>query len=437
VRTDHRPTWRGVRLAALVITAAGLGGRATSAQQSTFRATVDLVAVDVQVVDGDGRPLTTLDRDKFEVTIDGRKRRVVSSDLVQDGASPADPSGRKLATGPVASNRWPVEPGDRTFILVVDVGSFDPGEALPVIQATRGFVDQLSARDLVGVFTLPLFGPRLNPTQDRASLRQTLDRITGRRQAMPGQFNLSTSEIIDIMAHPATFGSSLVGTPAASAARGTPVPITSESDVLQRVQIRECRRTTDLGCLEAIVSEAGALAQQLEERARQTLSGLSDLLDALRQYQGRKTVVVLSGGMAVSDRPGGRIDIGTEATALGEQAAHANAVIYALHVDTGITQSFSAQSRRVRDPASLARERTLSAKLLDEFAGASGGALLPVTVGSETALSRVLRETSAYYLLGVEPAAADRDGKAHQLRVKVNLRGATVRSRLWVVLPKL
>jgi hypothetical protein len=145
---------------------------------------------------------------------------------------------------------------------------------------------------------------------------------------------------------------------------------------------------------------------------------------------------VLSGGMAVSDRPGGRIDIGTEATALGEQAAHANAVIYALQVDTGITQSFSARSRRVRDPASLARERTLSGKLLDEFAGASGGALLPVTVGSETALSRVLRETSAYYLLGVEPAAADRDGKAHQLRVKVNLRGATVRSRLWVVLPK-
>ena len=74
--------------------------------------------------------------------------------------------------------------------------------------------------------------------------------------------------------------------------------------------------------------------------------------------------------------------------------------------------------------------------MVAEFAGASGGALLPVTVGTETALSRVLRETSAYYLLGVEPTAADRDGKAHQLRVKVNLRGATVRSRLWVVLPK-
>ena len=51
-------------------------------------------------------------------------------------------------------------------------------------------------------------------------------------------------------------------------------------------------------------------------------------------------------------------------------------------------------------------------------------------------LNRVLRETSAYYLLGVEPSDIDRDGRAHRLNVKVNQRGATVRSRQWVVLPR-
>jgi hypothetical protein len=60
-----------------------------------------------------------------------------------------------------------------------------------------------------------------------------------------------------------------------------------------------------------------------------------------------------------------------------------------------------------------------------------------VNVGAgEMALDRVLRETSAYYLLGVEPGSTERDGKAHRLRVRVNQRGATVRSRQWVVLPK-
>jgi VWFA-related protein len=441
VNITGAPAWRRAGLATTVVALGWLATDAAStAQQPAFRATVDLVAVDVQVVDGNGRPLTALDKDKFEVTIDGRKRRVLTSDFVQNAIVPADPAARPLGTGPTASNVWTsAERADRTYILAVDAGSFDASEAIQVIQAARGFVDQLQARDFVGVFTLPTYGPRVEPTADRASIRRALDGITGRRQTITGQFNLSSSEIIDILASPASLGGSPLRTPAPTGARGAPAPppIVSDVDVLQRVQIRECRNTSDQACLQAIVSEASSLALHLEERARQSLIGLGALLDALRQHPGRKTVVMLSAGIALSDRPGGRIDIGTEAVSLGEQAAHANATIYALHIDQGHAQSFSAQSRRTRDPGSLARERALSSKLLDEFAQASGGALLPVSVGSgEIALGRVLRETSAYYLLGVEPVAADRDGKAHRLRVKVSERGATVRSRQWVVLPR-
>ena len=44
-------------------------------------------------------------------------------------------------------------------------------------------------------------------------------------------------------------------------------------------------------------------------------------------------------------------------------------------------------------------------------------------IGSgEVALERVLRETSAHYLLAVEPQEADRDGKLRELRVKVKER---------------
>ena len=415
-----------------------LSSAIVSTQQSTFRAAVDLIAVDVQVVDGDGQPIVTLDRDRFEVTIDGRKRRVASADLIQDSSTAAGGASRPLGSGPVASNAWPVAEGQgRTFIVAVDAGSFEAGDALPVVQAARGFVDRLQAADRVGVFTLPPFGAHVDPTTDRASVRKALDGIAGQRQSLPGQFNLSTSEIIDIGAETGGLGSPTSGSAAqaATAARGAPVPVLGEGNTLQRVQLRECRGTADLGCLEAIISEAGALAQHLEERVTQSLNGIASLLDALRSYPGRKTVVVLSGGMAVSDRPGGRVDIGNEAKQLGEQAAHANAIIYALHVDKGLAQSYSAQSRRARDSVSIERERRLSSRLLDEFAGASGGALLPVLVGAgEIALDRVVRETSAYYLLGVEPANMDRDGRAHRLQVKVSQRGATVRSRQWVVL---
>jgi hypothetical protein len=254
---------------ALVVTtlvvALGLLARANQnpPQQPTFKASVDVVVVDVQVVDSDGRPVTTLGRDKFEVTIDGRQRKIVSSDLIQTSVADIGPV-RPAPTGPVATNNWPVVPGDHSYIVAFDAGSFEPGEAVPVLAAARGFVNRLPDDALVGVFTLSHFGPRIDPTTNRPVIRRALETVSGQRQATAGQFNLSTSEIIDIMANPGTL-TQIASSPVSSSAgaRGAPVPIATETDTLHRVQVRECRRTSDLGCLEAIVSEAGALAQNL------------------------------------------------------------------------------------------------------------------------------------------------------------------------------
>ena len=389
---------------------------------------MDVVAVDVQVVDRDGSPISTLGRDDFEVTIDGRQRRIVSAAFMTNAQTA--PHGVTPLTADAAAGR-PV-------ILAVDVASFDAAENVRVMQAARGFVGQLPPSVEVGVVTLAPQGPGLDPTLDRARVRRTLDAVVGQQQQMNGQFNLSSSEIIDIIAESGRQGTVTAMTAqnaaAAATARGAPVPIATDT-VLQRVQARECQRSGDLACGEAIMHEARMLAQHLEARAEESLNGIKALLGALRRYPGRKTVVVLSGGIAISDRPGGRIDMGNQAKILGEQAAHANTTIYAVYVDTGFSQAYAAQSRRMRNAVSLERERTLAGKMLDEFAGASGGTMFQDLVGAgDTPLARILRETSAYYLLGVEPASSDRDGRARRLRVKASVRGATVRSRQWVVM---
>jgi VWFA-related protein len=391
-----------------------------SPQQPTFRAAVDLIAVEAQVADAEGRPMTALTRDHFEVTIDGRRRRVASATLLQT-SDRADPS----ASASI----------ERTFVLAIDAASFEPGQTLPVIQAARAFVDEAGPRDAVGVFTLVRGGPRVAPTTDRAAVRRTLGQVLGLRPSISGQFNLTASEIVDIMAE--TSGMVLPARTLPGNTVTTPGPVFSDGYTLQRVQLRECRSTTDPGCVSAIMNEASALGSQMQERISQSLTNVGALLGLLRELPGRKTVVVLSGGMAVSDRPGGMVDIGREASSLGEQAAHANATIYAIHIDAGMRQTYSSQARRVRDPAALDRERHTAGRLLDEFAGASGGTLLTALVDQgDIALARVLSETSAYYLLGVEPDNLDRDGRTHKLRVKVTQRGATIRSRQWVVLRK-
>ena len=73
---------------------------------------------------------------------------------------------------------------------------------------------------------------------------------------------------------------------------------------------------------------------------------------------------------------------------------------------------------------------------LETIAGASGGSLVRVVAGADFAFDRVLRETAAAYLLGVEPAESDRDGKPHRINVKVRVPNAEVRSRREVVMPK-
>jgi hypothetical protein len=50
------------------------------------------------------------------------------------------------------------------------------------------------------------------------------------------------------------------------------------------------------------------------------------------------------------------------------------------------------------------------------------------------AFDSLLRETSSYYLLGVEPHESDRDGRPRELRVRTNImdRDVSVRARSWV-----
>ena len=49
----------------------------------------------------------------------------------------------------------------------------------------------------------------------------------------------------------------------------------------------------------------------------------------------------------------------------------------------------------------------------------SGGALLEVVAGAERAVARLADEMSGQYLLGLEPADGDRDGKPHEITVNV------------------
>ncbi len=144
--------------------------------------------------------------------------------------------------------------------------------------------------------------------------------------------------------------------------------------------------------------------------------------------------MLVSAGLLVSDRSAGRPDVGDMARVMGQTAARANATVYTVHIDT--TPGVGPASQKAPGSSEVARDRALYSSWLSDFSQSAGGRLIYVPVGTANfAFDRILRETSAYYLLGVEPAPADRDGRPRKLDVKVKRRGVSIRSRQWVVVP--
>ncbi|HEY7475668.1 MAG TPA: VWA domain-containing protein [Vicinamibacterales bacterium] len=394
-----------------VATSPWLGAQQQEPQRPVFRAEVVQLRIDVQVVANDGLPIPNLEIGDFKVAIDGHPRRIVSAELVQYSEPPTD------GAAPVVPIRTPgrVPEDSRLYILAIDQAAFSSGALMAVRPAIRRFIDQLRPEDMVGLYDFPFREPLMNLTHDHSEVTRAFARLVGMREPPASTFNLSPSEVVDITA--------------------------LDADTLNRVVARECD-LTDPFCASMVRQEASAIAGMAETEAQQRLRSLGNLVRGLSRIPGRKTVVLVSGGMLSSTRVGGRPDVSGLISQLGELATAADANFYVLHWDSSYMETYSAAASRpgrnyVDRFQTMFADRHALGQGLEWLAGKAGGALLRVEAGiGDYAFDRVLRETAAYYLLGVEPADEDRDGKMHFLRVEVSRRGATVRNRTHVLVPR-
>lgn len=375
-------------------------------QRPVIRSGVELVIVDVQVVDREGHPIESLRAEDFEVSIDGRRREVVSAELVRHGTSEARVPG---PAGVPATEPAPAPPiaAGRRFILAIDEHSFHPATARAAMQAAKQFIERLRPNDLVGLYTYPAGSAHSDLTDDHAAVIRALDGVTGLLEIPMTRYGISTSEAIDIAS--------------------------GNTEELRRVMKREC--PGDPTCRDAVWADSMALAQSFEMQVSQSLGGLRALFDGLKALEGRKTLVIVSAGLLSSTNAGGRVKMSGDIQAMGAEAARSNTNLYVLHIDWSFLQAYSA-SRRGGMSATLFRDMSQNAAGLEQLADAGGGVYLRVQTGAgERGFERILRENSAYYLLGVAVEPADRDGQPHRIQVRTRQRGTTVRSRAFVIIP--
>ncbi len=395
-------------LAALVVSAAVAFAQA--AQVPTLKSGVELIAVDVEVVAGSGDPVAGLRPSDFDVRIDGKARRVVSAEFVRYDTAAGSLTTVEVPDAPDAPTAAPPR---RLYLLAIDEHSFNTASLKAGMQAASRFIDRLRPDDLVGLYAYPTGGAHVDFTTDHAAVKSELPKLVGLFDPPDGQFHMTLSEIVDITA--------------------------DDQQVFRKVVVRECI-AGDPSCPPAVRGEALAIGAFLEARISQSLGGLRDLIEGLAVIPDRKTVVLISGGLIANDRIGGRPDASGFILEVGRQAARANVSLYALHMDSSFADAMSGRdpfSRRGPDVQTLFRDGNLMAQGLEMVAGAAGGAVMRVMAGTgDAAFDRVLKETSAHYVLGVSVDEADRNGRPHRIAVRLKRKGATLRSRTMVMIPR-
>jgi len=359
--------------------------------KSTFKSSVDLVPVDVNVLDRAGVPVADLTAPDFSLKVDGKPRRIASAQFiaaaraVEQAAIPPDYSAN------------PPSAGGRLIMLVVDQGNIGVARGKSAIDAARRFVSRLTSADRVGLVTIPGAGSQINFTANHALIDQTLKTVVGMWDQGEHQDNqIGTSEAVEIE-------------------RGN-------DRVIQQMLDRECTGLAagdDLAtCRAKLVGQAHRIYLGLKARTRDSLVSLNHVMDRLAKTQAPKTVVFISEGLV--------LERGTsEITWLPPLASKGQVSLYVLELQPNVFDASAVQTSPTRS-----EDIQLGHDGLETLAGMARGSVFRVVSGADNAFARLATELSGYYLLSFEPESGDRDAKSHKIKIEVPRRSnVVVRSR--------
>lgn len=416
---DQEVTAMRVLFTGLVL---AVGGVATGAQAPAERTPfvvsvgVELVQVDAVVTDKDGRYVTDLRAQDFEIVEDGKTRAVANFRYVETGG-PERATTPGAAAGPVATAA-PSDSETRTLAIVIDDLSLTFEANVRTRTALDRLVDeQLAPGELVAIVRTG--GGRGNLQQFTSDKRFLKAAIAG----VP--FNLAGR---GAMASAVTGGAPGSATGAASVSQGGGAEGGPPSD-------------PGGAAIAAMQASLNALDQRLE-RQRQvsialgTLSALESVVQALARMPGRKSLLFVSEGFVLADSRDDALRVRARVRDVIESANRASVVIYGLDAaglrtyGAGASESLRARSdveSFVPNAASNLREVQMGIVSLAEE---TGGLALVNTNDLSGAIGRVFLDQRGYYLLGFEPAegSADRRGR-HQVALKMKRPGLRVRSR--------
>ncbi|MGH9202686.1 MAG: hypothetical protein ACRD2A_15785, partial [Vicinamibacterales bacterium] len=149
--------------------------------------------------------------------------------------------------------------------------------------------------------------------------------------------------------------------------------------------------------------------------------GLRGILERLAYFEGHKSLILISEGLAIEDI--------NELRSIVQLAAAARTSINVMVVDLQRGDVTIGEQ-----PPTESQDRRYQLQGLEGLATMSLGSLFHVAGTGEPIFDRLSSEISAFYVLGVEQRPSDRSGDRHRIDVEVRRRDVTIRSRQALVL---
>jgi len=382
----------------LVLASSLLLGRPLAQEQAppVFRGGIDAVSVDVIVTDKEGRPVTDLTAADFEVREAGDLQEVTSFRLVETGNGADDPASAREILSLDEERREAARLENRLFVVFLDDYHVRRGNSMRSRQQLADFLRTLSRNDLVAIAT-PLSGiSGMTFSRNHTLTSNVVMGFEGRKYDYTPM-------------HPIEF-------------RYQTLPVE------QQEQMRN-----------SLVMTA--------------LQNLSEYLGTLRE--GRKTIVYVSEGMSGSVPSGvrvtgswqgsgpisrqesarqGAMDFFENSSLLVDlegrvfrSAVRNNVSIYTLdprglsNFEFGVNEDVTSETDR--------RILQESTDLLRVIADRTDGRAIVGRNDPGPALRQMVQDSSTYYLLGYTSTRSPRDGRFHEIRVRVNRRDVDVRAR--------
>jgi VWFA-related protein len=362
--------------------AGGIAALAAAPQEATqtFRSSIDLVRVDVNVLDRSGQQVTGLAAPDFAITVDGRPRRVVSADYVpasSGAAAPPPAQARHYSTNAGMA-------GGRLILIVIDQGSIPPGQARRALSAAAQFVSRLNPSDRVGVVTVPNM-QQLDFTSQHRIVRDLLLKLDGLATSLTGPRQIGVAEAFAIT-------------------RG-------DTHAIDTAYSRECsgpmsdfeRRM----CRQEISATASQIFAETRERGRNTIAALRTLATRFVETAEPKTVILISGGL-IFDQDYSQISW------FGQMASRGQLTVYSIYV---MPPHFEASLARL--PINYRDDTMVAEEGLAYVSDLGRGSVFRLITDPEPIFKRLESELSGYYLLGFEAEAADRGDGSHKIKVNV------------------